>query len=88
MFIRRTEMEKWKRVLYSRKFWAAVVGLVMAGAKAAYPDLPLDGEQITAMVLVLAAYIFGVAFEDGLSARTQAAAGTAEKVGGSRERGL
>jgi hypothetical protein len=74
-------MEKWKQVLKSRKFWAALVGLLIAAAKAAYPDLPLDGEQITSMILLLAAYIFGVAFEDGLSARGTTSLNNHEEAG-------
>jgi hypothetical protein len=52
-------------LLASRKFWAAAVGLALVVAKAFYPDLPLDGEQVTGLVYVVVAYILGVAIEDG-----------------------
>lgn len=61
-------MEKLNALLRSRKFWAALVGLVMVIAKALWPDLPLQEEQVSSMVWVLAAYILGVAVEDGLRA--------------------
>lgn len=61
-------MEKLNGLLRSRKFWAALVGLVMVIAKAIWPDLPLQEEQVSSMVWVLVAYILGVAVEDGLRA--------------------
>ena len=61
-------MEKLNGLLRSRKFWAALVGLVMVIAKAIWPDLPLQEEQVSSMVWVLVAYILGVAVEDGLKA--------------------
>lgn len=61
-------MEKLNALLRSRKFWAALVGLVMVIAKAIWPDLPLQEEQVGSMVWVLMAYILGVAVEDGLRA--------------------
>lgn len=61
-------MEKLNALLRSRKFWAALVGLLMVIAKAVWPDLPLQEEQVGSMVWVLAAYILGVAVEDGLRA--------------------
>lgn len=61
-------MEKLNALLRSRKFWAALVGLLMVIAKAIWPDLPLQEEQVGSMVWVLMAYILGVAVEDGLRA--------------------
>ena len=61
-------MEKLNALFRSRKFWAALVGLVMVIAKAIWPDLPLQEEQVSSMVWVLVAYILGVAVEDGLRA--------------------
>jgi hypothetical protein len=58
-------MEKLLRLFGSRKFWAAAVGLAVVVLEAFYPDLPLDAGQITGLVYVLAAYILGVAIEDG-----------------------
>jgi hypothetical protein len=58
---------KFKLLLGSRKFWAAVFGLVIVVVKGFYPDFPLEAESITAVVAVLVAYILGVSLEDGLS---------------------
>jgi hypothetical protein len=63
-------MSKFKQLLGSRKFWAALIGLVLVVVKAFNPDFPLEEEQLTAVVYVLVAYILGTGIEDGLS-RTQ-----------------
>ena len=60
-------MEKFKQLLGSRKFWAALIGLVLVVVKAWRPDFPLAEEQLTSVVYVLAAYILGTGIEDGLS---------------------
>ncbi len=57
-------MEKFKHLLASRKFWAAVVGLGMIVLKAYRPEFPLDEDQITSLVVVLVGYMLGVAVED------------------------
>ncbi len=59
---------KFKELLKSRKFWAAVIGLVLMIVKAFVPDFPVDAEQLTSFVYVIVAYILGVAVEDGLRA--------------------
>ena len=53
-------------LLKSRKFWAAIVALVLSvlGERAG-----LDHETITSAVLAIVTYIIGVALEDGLSRR-------------------
>jgi len=60
-------MEKFKLLLGSRKFWAALVGLVLVIIKAYEPDFPLDGDQLTGVITVIVAYILGTGIEDGLS---------------------
>lgn len=60
-------MEKFKLLLGSRKFWAALIGLVLVIIKAYQPDFPLAEEQLTAVIYVLVAYILGTGIEDGLS---------------------
>jgi hypothetical protein len=60
-------MSKLKLLLSSRKFWAALIGLVLVIVKAFRPDFPLAEEQLTAVVYVLVAYILGTGIEDGLS---------------------
>jgi len=57
-------MEKWMRLLRSRKFWAALVGLGMVLVRAFAPDFPLTDEQMVGLAVVLASYILGVAVED------------------------
>lgn len=60
-------MAKWKVLLGSRKFWAALMGLVVIVIKAWKPDFPLDGESLAGILSVLVAYILGTALEDGLA---------------------
>ena len=62
-------MTKLKSLLKSRKFWAALVGLALVIFKAFRPDFPVDEQQIANLVYLFAAYILGVALEDGLTAR-------------------
>lgn len=62
-------MEKIKLLLSSRKFWAAVIGLVLMIVKAWEPDFPLEEEQLTGIVALLVTYILGTAVEDGLTKR-------------------
>lgn len=61
-------MNKWKQLFCSRKFWAAVIGLVFLVVKAFYPNFPLQGDEVVGLLTVLSVYIFGTALEDGLSA--------------------
>ena len=64
---RRVQLEKFKQLMGSRKFWAALIGLVLVVVKAWQPDFPLAEEQLTSVVYVLVAYILGTGIEDGLS---------------------
>jgi len=59
-------MDKLKALLKSRKFWAAVVGLVylFVGDRAG-----VDLQALVSSVVVIVAYILGVALEDGLGMR-------------------
>lgn len=59
-------MDKLKQLLVSRKFWAAVVGLVMVVVSAYSPNFPLSEEEVARLVYILIAYITGTALEDGL----------------------
>lgn len=59
-------MDKLKALLASRKFWAAVVGLVMVVVSAYSPSFPLSEEEVARLVYILIAYITGTALEDGL----------------------
>jgi hypothetical protein len=60
-------MSKFKLLLGSRKFWAALIGLALVIIKTYQPDFPLQEDQLTAVVWVLVAYILGTGIEDGLS---------------------
>ena len=60
-------MDKVKQLLGSRKFWAALIGLVLVVVKVWRPDFPLEEEQLVSVVYVLVAYILGTGIEDGLS---------------------
>ena len=58
---------KFLTLLKSRKFWAALVGLVMVIVKGYVPDFPVSEDQVLALVMVLVAYILGTGLEDGLA---------------------
>ena len=60
-------MQKFKMLLASRKFWAALIGFVLIIVKAWDPEFPLAEDQLTGIVYVLVAYILGTGIEDGLS---------------------
>jgi len=64
-------MEKIKLLLGSRKFWAAIVGLVLMLVKAWKPEFPLEEEQLTGIVVLLVSFILGTAVEDGLSRKAE-----------------
>jgi uncharacterized membrane protein len=61
-------MEKLLSVLKSRKFWAALVGVVMVFMVELIPSFPLDTQQVSDIVYLIVAYILGVSVEDGLRA--------------------
>jgi len=56
-------MDKLKALVKSRKFWAAVGGLVVVAIKAIKPDFPLSDEQILGVVAVLSSYIIGTGLD-------------------------
>ncbi|MBN1370521.1 MAG: hypothetical protein JW987_01065 [Anaerolineaceae bacterium] len=61
------KQNKFLMLLKSRKFWAALVGLVMVIVKGYVPDFPVSEDQVLALVMVLVAYILGTGLEDGLT---------------------
>ena len=61
-------MSKLVMLFSSRKFWAALIGLIFMVIKAWYPDFPLDADQMAGIVALLVTYILGTALEDGLRA--------------------
>jgi hypothetical protein len=60
---------KFLLLLKSRKFWAALVGIVMVIVTHFVPDFPIPEDQILSLILVIVSYILGTALEDGLSNR-------------------
>lgn len=63
------DTSKWKMLLKSRKFWAAVVGLIVVFLEAFVPNFPFDGEQLLYFVVTVVGYILGTGIEDGLARR-------------------
>ena len=64
---RKNKMNKFQQLLGSRKFWAAMIGLILIIVKVFRPDFPLEAEELTNIVYVLIAYIMGTGIEDGLT---------------------
>ena len=54
-------------LLKSRKFWAAVVGVISSMIYLIWPDFPIPEESVIGVVGTVVSYILGVALEDGLS---------------------
>ncbi len=59
-------MQKLQDLLTSRKFWAALAGLIVVVVKAYRPDFPISDQQITDIVYLLVAFIVGTSIESGL----------------------
>ena len=57
------------RLLKSRKFWAAIVGVLYSMIYLVWPDFPIPEESVVGVVGTVVSYILGVALEDGLSGR-------------------
>ena len=69
-----------KTVLTSRKFWAAIVALLYSFLSVFAPDFPIGEDVAAGVVTVLAAYILGVALEDGLRGANPGAGKSAAKA--------
>ena len=54
-------------LLKSRKFWAAVIGVLYSVIYVVWPDFPIPEESVIGVVVTMVSYILGVALEDGLS---------------------
>ena len=59
------------RLFRSRKFWAAVVGLIYSFIWLVWPDFPIPEESVIGVAGTLVSYILGTALEDGLSKRSE-----------------
>jgi hypothetical protein len=62
-------MDKLYKLVKSRKFWAAVVGLALIIVKAFDANFPISEAEITNLVYVIVAYILGTGLEDARSFR-------------------
>jgi uncharacterized membrane protein YdjX (TVP38/TMEM64 family) len=58
-------MEKFLALFKSRKFWAAIVAVLVVVLRAVLPDFPLTDEQVGFVILTLVGYIIGVALDTG-----------------------
>jgi len=54
-----------KGIFTSRKFWALVIGLVLLFIVQLFPSFTLDEELAVGYLVVIAAYILGVAVDPG-----------------------
>jgi hypothetical protein len=57
-------MSKLLELVKSRKFWAAVAGLILIVVQQFMPDFPLDAEAVTNVIYVVVAFIIGSGLED------------------------
>jgi uncharacterized membrane protein YdjX (TVP38/TMEM64 family) len=57
-------ISKFAALIRSRKFWAAVIGLIFVVIEAFSPEFPISQDQLTNLIYLLVAYILGVAIED------------------------
>jgi hypothetical protein len=55
---------KLTNLIKSRKFWAAVAGILVVSLRAFVPDFPLEDENLIYMIVVIASYIIGTGIED------------------------
>lgn len=53
----------WRGLLVSRKFWAAVVGLVFVFLRSFGVDIPLTPDQIVAIIVVITGFIAGAGIQ-------------------------
>lgn len=56
--------QKLSNLVRSRKFWAALAGLLAVSLRGILPDFPLEDEQMSQLVILLVSYILGTAIED------------------------
>lgn len=54
---------KFYTLIHSRKFWAAVIGVLVVVLRQLFPDLTLSDTEIASLVSVIAAFIIGTGLE-------------------------
>lgn len=57
-------MDKINALLKSRKFWAALAGLLLVVLRHFAPDFPVSDVEMTNVVYILVAYILGTGLSD------------------------
>jgi uncharacterized membrane protein len=50
---------KWKLIFSSRKFWAALIGIVFVIVKAYNPGFPVNADQLTQLIVILVGISLG-----------------------------
>ena len=78
-------MQKLIDLLKSRKFWAAVIGLLVIVLRNLWPTFPLSDAQIQDIAFLLVAFIVGTGLEDVGSFSIRASVKRASDVSASRE---
>jgi hypothetical protein len=56
-------MSKIVKVITAREFWAALLAIFMLIFSAIFPNFPIDGEQLTAAIVLIIGYIVGTSIE-------------------------
>jgi hypothetical protein len=59
-----SQMDTVLALFKSRKFWAAIAGLILIVVQEFMPSFPLDAEQVTNVIYVVVAFIIGTGLED------------------------
>ncbi len=57
-------MTKFLALLKSRKFWAAVIGVLLIALRHMLPDFPLSDDEIAKLIYIVVAFILGTGLED------------------------
>lgn len=58
-------------LLKSRKFWAALIGLILIIIKSYDPNFPIQEDALTNVIYLLVAYILGTGLESALWLQNQ-----------------
>jgi hypothetical protein len=68
---RQKENSTMSNLLKSRKFWGAVVGVLIVVLRQFLPQFPVSDEAITNLVYLIVAYIIGTGLEDSSPLRAR-----------------
>ncbi len=56
-------MQKLTQLFQSRKFYAALIGLIVISLRSLAPTIPLTDDQLTMTISLLISYIIGTALD-------------------------